>query len=172
MTARKIGRVATGSPQPPPGGGLLLMVTSPSARLRAWPSGSTSPAAASQARRPAVRCRTCALRRLRPEFGDMPKRIQQSLILNFEFAVPARNRSGPQLRPAKTRGDPYFASARAVASQAASRSIILNFAFRPCKGRAGRSLGAAEARSSLASLAYSAGCAPNWRICPSAFSSP
>jgi len=32
--ACKIGRVATGSPQPPPGGGLLLYVASPSARLR------------------------------------------------------------------------------------------------------------------------------------------
>ena len=35
VIAGKLGRAATGSPQPPPGGGLLLNVASPSARLRA-----------------------------------------------------------------------------------------------------------------------------------------
>ena len=34
MLCVELGRIATGSPQPPPGGGLLLTVAGPSARLR------------------------------------------------------------------------------------------------------------------------------------------
>ena len=60
MVAGKIGRAATGSPQPPPpGGGLLLMVAGPSARLQGclgWKSIARRLAGRSlRRRRPAVR---------------------------------------------------------------------------------------------------------------------
>ncbi len=66
---------AIGSPQPPPGGGLLRR--DPRSARTARPLGcglfasdqsrSDWRAAASARRRPAVRCRTCVLRRLQPE---------------------------------------------------------------------------------------------------------
>ena len=79
MLAGKIGRAATGSPQPPLGGGLLLYVAIPSARLRACPglesvrqdrAGRSLPAAEARNSLTVVR----DLRRLQPE-----------LIFHFEF---------------------------------------------------------------------------------------
>ncbi len=82
-------------------------------------------AAASRARRPAA-----PQRRVRP--SQAATRIGKWAagpedLLNFEFAIPAWNRSGPLPRPAKAR---HSLIARVRPPQAAARSVILNFEYR------------------------------------------